>query len=167
MLFLNLIILGKYYYYTGKTFLKFRNILRVWITVSKHGNPFGILTLCCPSLGIFPLCTQCNETCYGNWYKLIDIERERVNELAQNVTDVSQTFNGTSAADINQTLSDLNAKLKYSEDVFSGAQASTKVKEDQFKRVGDFLVHDFVFYLHVRLGMLYYIPGSWLPDKFY
>lgn len=89
------------------------------------------------AVGTFPSCAQCNETCYVNWYSLIEIERRKVKGLAQNVTDVLQTFNGTSVADIKKTLADLNAKLNYSEAIFAGARFSTKTKEEEFKRINE------------------------------
>lgn len=89
------------------------------------------------SPGSFPSCAQCNETCYANWYRLIDVEREKAKRLAENVTDVLRKFNGTSVAAINKTLSELNTRLNESEAIFSGARYSPKTKEDRYKKVGE------------------------------
>ena len=53
------------------------------------------------------------------------------------MTDVLQTFNGTSVEDIEKTLSELHAKLNESEVIFSGARYSTGKKEKLFKSVGE------------------------------
>ena len=42
-IFLRLALIGSWWFATfEKLFSKSRDILRVWIIVSKHGNPFGI-----------------------------------------------------------------------------------------------------------------------------
>ena len=86
-------------------------------------------------VGSFPICAQCNETCYENWYGLIAEERTKVAELSENVTMVLQTFNGSSVEDINQTLAELNTKLAESETIFNGSRFDTKTKEEKYRAV--------------------------------
>ena len=86
-------------------------------------------------IGSFPICAQCNETCYENWYRLIEKERTKVAELSENVTTVLQTFNGSSVEDINQTLAELNTKLAESETIFNGSRFDTKTKEEKYRAV--------------------------------
>ena len=86
-------------------------------------------------IGTFPNCAQCNETCYENWYHLIAVERDNVTKLSQEVTNVLQTFNGTSVENINQTLAELNRKLAESEKIFNGARFDTDTKTAQYNKV--------------------------------
>ena len=86
-------------------------------------------------IGSFPICAQCNETCYENWYRLIEKERTKVDQLSKNVTMVLQTFNGSSVEDINQTLAELNTKLAESETIFNGSRFDTKTKEEKYRAV--------------------------------
>ena len=86
-------------------------------------------------VGAFPICAQCNETCYENWYVLIAKERAKVVELSENVSIVLQTFNGSSVEVINQTLAELNTKLTDAEKIFNGSRFDTKTKEERYRAV--------------------------------
>ena len=86
-------------------------------------------------VGAFPICAQCNETCYENWYKLIADERAKVVQLSENVSSVLQTFNGSSVEAINQTLAELNTKLTDAETIFDGSRVDTKRKEKKYREV--------------------------------
>ena len=109
-----------------------------WSFVSweNHRTTINHLIYAFLNAGTFPSCAQCNETCYENWYDLIDDERKKVIELSQNVTNVLDTFNGSSVDDINETLAELNTKLAESEKIFDGSRNSTEAKEAQYNKVG-------------------------------
>ena len=91
------------------------------------------------AVGTFPSCAQCNETCYENWYLLIAKERDKVNKLSRNVTNVLKTFNGTSVENINETLVELNTKLNESERIFNGAHDNTEAKMLQYNKINSSL----------------------------
>ncbi|XP_028407647.1 laminin subunit alpha-like [Dendronephthya gigantea] len=86
------------------------------------------------AVGSFPTCAQCNETCYENWYHLIAEERNKVNELSQNVTNVLQIFDGNSVEDINKKLSELNKKLADSEKIFKGSELNLTYKDAEYNK---------------------------------
>ena len=99
-------------------------------------------------VGAFPICAQCNETCYENWYKLIADERVKVVELSENVSRVLQTFNGSSVEVINQTLAELNTKLAEAEKIFNGSRFNTKTKEEKYRAVRK--TKDFLNFLRLQ-----------------
>jgi len=73
-----------------------------------------------------------------NWEVLISKEREKVNQLSGNVTELLESFGSMSVDGINNTLQMLKRNVTYADEILSsGGRADLVKKREQINRVND------------------------------
>ena len=77
-----------------------------------------------------------------NWEVLISNEKEKVNQLYGNVTELLQSFGSMSVDGINNTLQMAKRNATYADSIFSsGGRADLVKKREQINRVSYNCVH--------------------------
>ena len=75
-----------------------------------------------------------------NWEAIISKEKEKVNQLNGNVTELLQSFGSMSVDGINSTLQMLKRNVTYADGIFSsGGRADLVKKREQINRVNNFV----------------------------